>query len=334
MVITDPRQPDNPIVFVNEAFQKLTGYHRDEIIGRNCRFLQGPLTDPDAVKIVREAIESASPVDVDLLNYRKDGSTFWNALYVSPVRNDDGTVRYFFASQMDVTGRVEAQATIAEQSANLEAEVARRTADLERALEAKTILLHEVDHRVNNNLTMIGSLIRLQARSVGDPVFRQRLESMLERVEALAMVHRQLYESSDLRAFDIGQFARSLLDDVIGSAGRDNITTRAECATLPVHPSKATPLGLVLSEVVTNALKHAFGNGRGGHITLVGKRQDQRGLLVVSDDGDAGSAAAAPPGFGRKIIERLSKQAGAEVRYIDLQPGTAVEISFALEPPE
>jgi PAS domain S-box-containing protein len=84
MVITDPSQPDNPIVFANEAFQHLTGYSRKEIVGLNCRFLQGPETDPLEVDRVREAIKSGTPVAVDLLNYRKDGTTFWNALYLSP----------------------------------------------------------------------------------------------------------------------------------------------------------------------------------------------------------------------------------------------------------
>lgn len=82
MVITNPRLPDNPIVFANEAFQKLTGYSKEEILGRNCRFLQGPDTSKAAVTRVREAIARGEAIDVDLLNYRKDGAPFWNALYL------------------------------------------------------------------------------------------------------------------------------------------------------------------------------------------------------------------------------------------------------------
>jgi PAS domain S-box-containing protein len=167
MVITDPNQPDNPIVFCNVAFQRLTGYDREEIIRRNCRFLQGRETDRADVARIRAAIEAGHDASVDLLNYRKDGSTFWNALYLSPVRDSDGTTSYFFASQLDVTERIEAQRTVQEQKAEVERQVEQRTADLEAALEAKTALLHEVDHRVKNNLTMIGSLLRLQARSIG-----------------------------------------------------------------------------------------------------------------------------------------------------------------------
>ena len=247
MVITDPALPDNPIVFANEAFQVLTGYTRSEIIGANCRFLQGPDTDRAQVGRVRAAISEGMAVAVDLLNYRKDGSTFWNALYLSPVHNDQGEVIYFFASQMDVTQRIEAQETIAKQNAIIEAEVERRTSDLKAALEAKTVLLHEVDHRVKNNLTMIGSLLRLQARSVSDPIFSVRLNSMLERVDALASVHRQLYQSSDLGTFDVGSFSKMLVSELLGASGRDDIEFVAECESIVVPAAHATPLGLILN---------------------------------------------------------------------------------------
>jgi PAS domain S-box-containing protein len=103
MIVTDPSQYDNPIVFANNAFLKLTGYTRFEVLGRNCRFLQGPETNPAAIDRIRDAIRQQVDIRVDLLNYRKDGSTFHNALYVGPVRNADGKVVYFFASQLDVS---------------------------------------------------------------------------------------------------------------------------------------------------------------------------------------------------------------------------------------
>ncbi|GJE50576.1 hypothetical protein GOFOIKOB_3625 [Methylobacterium tardum] len=103
MIVTDPSQYDNPIVFVNNAFLKLTGYTRFEVLGRNCRFLQGPETNPAAIDRIRDAVRQEVDIRVDLLNYRKDGSTFHNALYVGPVRDADGKVVYFFASQLDVS---------------------------------------------------------------------------------------------------------------------------------------------------------------------------------------------------------------------------------------
>ena len=103
MIITDPHRPDNPIIFVNDAFSKLTGYAREEILGRNCRFLQGPLTDRADIARIREAIECREPIEIELRNYKKNGETFWNRVLISPVFGADGELTHFFASQFDVT---------------------------------------------------------------------------------------------------------------------------------------------------------------------------------------------------------------------------------------
>ena len=105
MILTDPNQDDNPIVFANKAFFDLTGYEEDEVLGRNCRFLQGAQTDRNAVAELREAVEAKQAIALELLNYRRDGSPFWNAVFIGPVYDTDGALRYFFASQLDVTRR-------------------------------------------------------------------------------------------------------------------------------------------------------------------------------------------------------------------------------------
>ncbi len=109
MVVVDPRQDDLPIVFANPAFLAMTGYTRDEVLGRNCRFLQGPETDRAKVAIVARAIAEQRDVSLEILNYRKDGSTFWNALFVSPVYNAAGELVYYFGSQLDVSRRRDAE---------------------------------------------------------------------------------------------------------------------------------------------------------------------------------------------------------------------------------
>ncbi len=124
MIVTDPRQYDNPIVFANDAFLHLTGYSRLEVTGRNCRFLQGPETDPAAVARIRDAVREQVDIQVRLLNYRKDGTTFHNALYVGPVRDAAGTVVYYFASQFDVTEHV----VLTEEIARLKARLAQAEA--------------------------------------------------------------------------------------------------------------------------------------------------------------------------------------------------------------
>ncbi len=331
MVITDPQQPDNPIIFCNEAFQKLTGYERDEIIGRNCRFLQGPDTDRDDVQRIRDAIAAGNSIDVDLLNYRKDGSTFWNALYLSPVRNHAGATQFYFASQMNVTDRVEAQETITRQKIEIEREVEKRTAALKEALDAKTLLLHEVDHRVKNNLTMIGSLLRLQARTINDAEVNAKLEAMLERVDALATVHRRLYQSDDVTKFDVGAFAANLVSDVVGASGRDDIAIHTDIDVIDVPSNNASALGLVLNEVVTNAIKHAFKNGRSGKLTVSAKHANENARIVVADDGPGlPDGTDGQAGLGRTLIAKLSRQVGATTEWRRADPGTAVVISFPI----
>ncbi|TPG42382.1 PAS domain-containing protein [Sphingomonas koreensis] len=331
MVITDPRRADNPIVFANEAFQHLSGYGREEIIGRNCRFLQGPDTDPATVTAIRDAIEAETDIQIDILNYRKDGSSFWNALYLGPVRNAQGAIQFFFASQLDVTDRVEAQRLIREQKAIVEAEVHRRTADLEAALEAKTLLLHEVDHRVKNNLTMIGALIRLQSRGIDDPALRAKLEAMLERVDALATVHRRLYQSDDVTRFDVGAFTANLVSDVIGSSGRSNIDVTTDAAPIDVPSNQASALGLILNEILTNAIKHAYADGRGGDLRVSAGVEDGIARIIIKDDGPGMPAGDTKDGLGRMLISRLSRQIGATTVWAGGAPGTEVSICFPVE---
>ena len=330
MVITDQRQPDGPIVFANEAFEALTGYDREEILGRNCRFLQGPATAPEAVATISHAVRTGSDAQVDLLNYRKDGSTFWNALYLSPVRNEAGEVEFFFASQLDVSDRIQAHADIAEQKASIERLVADRTRELEAALEAKTLLLHEVDHRVKNNLTMIGSLLRLQARSLPDPQLRVTLDSMLERVDALATVHRRLYQSGDITQFDVGALTETLTADVLGSTGRTNIETVVEVEPLHVPSSHASALGLIINELLTNAVKHAFAGGRAGRLCVQAQAQGATGLIAIIDDGP-GALPDSTPGLGRNLIGRLSRQVGAQTEWLPANPGTRATVTFPLD---
>jgi len=331
MVITDPRQTDNPIIFCNQAFQTLTGYDREEIIGRNCRFLQGPETDASQVKLLGDAIAAGSDIDIDLLNYRKDGTTFWNALYVSPVRNPEGEIQFFFASQMDVTERISAQDTIAEQKAEIEREVQARTAELKSALAAEKILLHEVDHRVKNNLTMIGSLIRLQARRIDIPQVTVKLEEMLERIDALAAVHKRLYQSDDITKFDLGAFVSNLVTDVIGASGRENIKLVEEIDKVEVPSTDATALGLVINEIVTNAIKHGYADGRAGVLTVITRVEDGEACILVQDDGPGMPAGAVEEGLGRTLISRLSRQVRATASWEPANPGTRVTICFPLE---
>jgi len=109
VTISNPNLPDNPLIFVNKGFEVLTGYTADEVLGRNCRFLQGEETDQETIADIRRAIRERKPITSEVLNYRKDGTSFWNELTISPVFDESGDLLYFVGLQSDVTRRKQAE---------------------------------------------------------------------------------------------------------------------------------------------------------------------------------------------------------------------------------
>lgn len=223
MVLTDARQVDCPIVLANHAFLELTGYAADEVVGRNCRFLQGSGTCPQAIATLRAAVGEGRSVDVEILNYRKDGTEFWNELHVSPICDEDGNLAYFFASQIDVTTR-------------------RRVEKLE-ASERR--LLKEVDHRAKNVLAIVDSIVRLS--NADDPA--AYASAVQHRVQSLAQAHIVLaharWQEVDLRA---------LIDAQISAYATDAI--KLEGRTLYVRSDMLQPLSLAVHELLMNAVIH------------------------------------------------------------------------------
>jgi PAS domain S-box-containing protein len=170
MIVTRPSEPDNPIAFANGAFCELTGYAPSELVGRNCRFLQGRDTDPATVARIRTAVELRTDIAVELLNYRRDGTPFWNALFISPVFAPDGTLIYYFASQLDVTRRRDAERALVQ---------AQR-------LEGLGSLAGGVAHEFNNLLTVIRGNLEPLLRASAAPDVDPRMATRLSRVEEAA----------------------------------------------------------------------------------------------------------------------------------------------------
>ncbi|SFR82171.1 histidine kinase famiy protein [Sphingomonas jatrophae] len=179
MIVTDPALPDNPIIFCNNAFSSMTGYAMEEIVGQNCRFLQGPDTDRATIAEVREGIEARREVSVEVLNYRKNGSTFWNALFISPVYASDGSLAFFFASQLDISRR-------------RDAENALRQA---QKMEAVGQLTGGIAHDFNNLLQVIvGYVDLLQANPTvqGEPRVGRAVEAIAKAASRGATLTQQL----------------------------------------------------------------------------------------------------------------------------------------------
>ena len=109
-IVTDPDQPNNPIVYVNDGFLRLSGYSREEVLGENCRFLQGPETLASSVYSIQTQLEDGHPVHTEILNYRKDGTPFWNELVIQPLRDEKEKLLFHIGLQMDVTNRKQTEA--------------------------------------------------------------------------------------------------------------------------------------------------------------------------------------------------------------------------------
>ncbi|MFB2550839.1 PAS domain-containing protein [Ensifer soli] len=327
MLITDPRQDDNPIIFCNRAFCELTGYGVGELVGANCRLLQGPDTDPQAVSKLRDAIAAERDISVDILNYRKDGSRFWNALFVSPVRDESGDVIYFFASQLDFTNIKSKEAELARARHLAEEEVARRTADLSEALRAKTALVHEVDHRVKNNLLTIASIVKLQARMTTSDVVERTLMSVLNRVEALSTVQRKLLNDEDVGHFDVADFTKTLVVDVVGALKRTDIALTTDLHEVVVPATKASPLALIINELIGDAVRRGLSDG-GGRIHVEVRRLNGHFLVRVADTVTPVDVDREEDAFSRRMLEACSKQLRAKIeRTVE---GHATEVRVTL----
>jgi PAS domain S-box-containing protein len=284
MAVTDPSLPDNPLVFVNAAFLDLTGYAESEVLGRNCRFLQGPGTDPEAVARIRRAIVAGEEITLDILNYRRNGSAFWNELYICPIRDPDGCIRHFFASQVDVTRRQDAERAEVELrrlNETLEQRVAEAVAERERALahlaqsqklEALGQLAGGVAHDFNNALQTITGGARMILRRGGDAAAAQRFAGMvLEAANRGTSVTRRLLafaRRDALRAepVDVAELLGGLQEVLAHTLG-PQIRIQVEIPSdLPAPHADRSQLETVLVNLAANARDALL--PAGGTVTL------------------------------------------------------------------
>ena len=208
---------------------------------------------------------------------------------------------------------------------------------LARSLAEKEVLIQEVHHRVKNNLAVIASLLRLQATTISDEKLAAALRDSQNRVESMALIHEQLYSNGDLREVDLARHASLLAHGLFHSYGVDpaRISCQVSVEPLLLGVDQAIPAGLILNELVSNALKHAFPDGRSGMVTIEGGRGNGRVQLTVRDDGvglsqDHEPALQQTPKshhIGMQIVEILVRQLKGTFKTASLSPATFT-ISF------
>jgi len=226
--------------------------------------------------------------------------------------------------------------TLATMNRAMEAEIEDRLKQLKASLREKDILLREVHHRVKNNLQVISSLIDLQAARQADPNVQALFRDARDRVRSMALVHEKLYQSEDLARTELGAYTRNLMKELFTAhgerAGTIDLSLELEPVLLPVD--RAIPCGLILNELATNSLKHAFvGRDRGRIRIELARAGHDRARLLFLDDGrgfPAGTDWRATPSLGLRLVRMLSDQLQAELQFRD-EAGIACELLFAID---
>lgn len=318
----------------NPAAQRLLGYGAEEIIGKPVTLLL-PEDRLDEEAMILEQIRRGRRVaHFETIRRRKDGTLVDVSLTISPILDGAGLVIGASKIMRDITEKKQSLEQLRRLNAELETRVSSRTAEL-REREA---MLQEIHHRVKNNLQVISSLINMQMRSLTDAPMRLALQECRARVATMAQIHEMLYQAADYARVPFWKFARELSTRVLSASGisPSSVTLRFELEELSLAVDKAIPCGLILNELMTNALKYAFPNAATGEIRLELRRLGGRDILLsVSDSG-----IGLPPGFesekssslGMHLVRVLARQLDARVETIG-QPGTTHRFIFAEQPP-
>lgn len=296
MVVTDPRQSGNPIVLANNAFLTMTGYSADEVIGRNCRFMQGSDTDAAAVAEIRKAIATERACIVELLNYRKNGTTFINQLHLSPIHDDDGLLLYFFGSQADVTAQ-------------------HRALDLEAAEHA---LLREIDHRAKNVLALVQGIVRL-SNADDAATYAAAVQG---RIDTLAGAHALLAD---------GRWRPVMLDRLVQMVTKPYGLRRValDGPPLAIGASQVQPLALVLHEIMSNAARFGGLSATAGAMSIAWRNGGGTASLHTAETGGPPPATVRKSGFGLTMIEAIvRRQLRGEVDYDWAPAGLECRISL------
>ena len=223
---------------------------------------------------------------------------------------------------------------LAQQRLRREAEAAQR--EIREGRDRAELLLGEVNHRVANSLALVASLAHLQANTVRDPAARDALQRMQARIMAIAGIHRRLYTSADVRVVELEAYLEVLvqdLDTALNESGRKKaIVLRAEPG-VQMPTDRAVWLGVIVTELVTNAYKYAYAPSKGGEIRMTLQRISPALLrLVVEDDGVgwAGDGAAQGSGLGTRVINAMATSLGSTLRYDPAHRGTRAVIEFTV----
>jgi PAS domain S-box-containing protein len=308
------------IEMVNAQAERVFGFSRDEMLGQSIEMLVPARFrghHPELrTSFFNQPVSRPMGAGRELFGLRKDGSEFPVEIGLNPIETDEGTM--VLSAIVDISDRK------------------HREESIHAALKEKDILLGEIHHRVKNNLQIVHSLLDLQSGTITDPVALGLMRESQNRVRSMALIHQTLYESKDFARVDFGNFLDALVPTLVSSYGvsaeRCALAIDAQEVLLPINA--AIPSGLIVNELIANALKHAFPDSRVGNISInLTQDPGERVLLTVTDDGvgipeDLDIANATT--LGLQLVTLLVDQLGGELDIHRANP-TRFSVRFPLQ---
>lgn len=310
------------IEYVNPKFTQVTGYTFDEVRGKNPRILKSGETSAEEYRSLWQAIRAGKEWHGEFHNKKKNGELYWELGAILPIIDDHGRITHFLAVKEDITERKNAEEKI------------------KTSLKEKEVLLKEIHHRVKNNLQVISSLLKLQSRYTKDKRTIELFEESQQRVKSMALIHEELYKSSDLARIKFATYVQNLANHLLRSYGsRSNgIALSVEVDDVELGVDYAVPCGLIVNELVTNSLKYAFPPAflaqrerktNEIHIELHLQNTGQV-LLKISDNGigfPEGLDFRNTESLGLQLVNALTDQLHGAISCSKTE-GTEFEISF------
>ncbi|WP_171824063.1 sensor histidine kinase [Methanobacterium formicicum] len=300
--------------YVSPSTQQLLGYHPQELVGHSLY----ELIHPDDREKVRQTIKKSSNATEGLRVESRlktaEGKYIWIETTGKPVVDENG-FRGFIYSGRDIT----------EQKKSAEY--------IKKSLEEKEALLREIHHRVNNNLQVISSLLSLQSDNVRDPRDHELFVESQNRVRSMAMIHEKLYQSDKFNSINFRDYLKTLINRLIYEYSQDlgHIDLELDIENVELNIETSVPCGLIINELVSNSLKHAFPQGRNGKIIVKFHKMKDKYVLMVGDNGIGPlekSVLESSKKLGFNLVKSLIKQLDASLEILESE-GTLYRITFA-----
>ena len=312
LVLTDPTLDDHPIIYVNRAFENVTGFTSDMAGGRNCRFLQGEHTEEAHRQIIRDAIKEDRECTLDIVNYQANGEKFINRLMITPLRDDNRKTTHFLGIQ---TKRPE------------DVSYAERATALDESMR-------EIQHRVKNHLSMLLSLIRLEASRSDDA--RNTFGVLANRVESLSLLYHEFAMSKDDGSeVKLGAYISRVCSALNMLDGQNDVIVNIDAEAIDAKVDAASQVGLLVSELLTNSLQHAFPEDESGTVEVrLWESDDDCICLQVIDDGQGLPDDCEWPkngNLGSRIVRDLAARLKADLDVESSDNGTKVKLAIPME---